>query len=503
MGRTGSFGWTSAVRGISELLVQAAIISKQGESECPRCAVEGERGSTAAALDAALAKQPAWLHDMFGSDSAGAAIFRRMVVRDNPELKRPGPVRVCLSAHWLKSLSVRVMVDDAEVFGLVELRSLLQALKSAPPAPRLIRRAAARSLPEEPPPFSLAEDITSEVRQMLWHTDIFSRESFVSGYRRLIARGHFRPGGDPRKDLVSASGLHLSELSKVGLAQHSNDIRRCIGERPLRVATGSAAFSSLVLFHFLRRSKALPIELDYSHTNTRELAWDIQRWSASSPPPEAIIVSISCASVLLSASRPSLFVPAMILPGNSHQVVATPGALKGSVPKQWLFITDEKTTSTFYFEELREAHARLSKDAISRVEQTELLRAAKSAESGVASILWYPHYRFQSLCNGNELSPLGAQTWDYTGNVLFLREDVAEDLSVPLNIALRDAWLELRARPDLTRELVVSLLSSDDYLRHLHRTSGLSFYPEWTYDALRGALQVPGAPGAPMQMTGG
>jgi len=51
----------------------------------------GDRVYPAASFDAALAKQPLWLVEMFGAYSNGAPVSRRLFVRSNPGFRRGGP----------------------------------------------------------------------------------------------------------------------------------------------------------------------------------------------------------------------------------------------------------------------------------------------------------------------------------------------------------------------------------------------------------------------------
>lgn len=75
----------------------------------------GERGSPAASLDYALSKEPAWLADIFGWDPQGVLIARRLFVRSNPEMKRPGPVCVSLNRALLRESDIRVDMEGSEV----------------------------------------------------------------------------------------------------------------------------------------------------------------------------------------------------------------------------------------------------------------------------------------------------------------------------------------------------------------------------------------------------
>ena len=104
-----TFQWTPAVQALSVLLVRAAIQAKAGSKHSPL--LEGDRGSLAASLDAALYKQTAWL-DLFGASVNGDPLSRRILVRTNPGLRRLGPVTISLNEKILPRSSIDVFIDN-------------------------------------------------------------------------------------------------------------------------------------------------------------------------------------------------------------------------------------------------------------------------------------------------------------------------------------------------------------------------------------------------------
>lgn len=114
----GTFGWSGAVRGLCALFIshrlEAVRNTTRGEGPKVR-GIGGGRGSVAAALDSALAKQPAWIQEIFGVDSAGNSILKRMLRRVNPERKRAGPTQIYRNDSAADSFSIQVIVGDAVV----------------------------------------------------------------------------------------------------------------------------------------------------------------------------------------------------------------------------------------------------------------------------------------------------------------------------------------------------------------------------------------------------
>jgi hypothetical protein len=106
----GSFQWTSAVRALGLLMARTSLDPQSAM-------IEGYGGSLAASLDYALSKQPVWLADMFGCDPKGTCLARRMILRTNPERKRPGPVVLAVNHVYLPGSSIEVFVNGAPCTG--------------------------------------------------------------------------------------------------------------------------------------------------------------------------------------------------------------------------------------------------------------------------------------------------------------------------------------------------------------------------------------------------
>jgi len=128
----GSFQWTAAVKALGVLLVQTALNPQNGT-------MQGQGGSLAASLDSALSKQPIWITEMFGCDQQGISFARRLILRTNPERKRPGPVVLAVNQVYLPSAAIEVYVDgyrctESELGQLVAM--LLGLPYSPSPAPQ-------------------------------------------------------------------------------------------------------------------------------------------------------------------------------------------------------------------------------------------------------------------------------------------------------------------------------------------------------------------------------
>lgn len=141
----GNFQWTSAVRAFCVLCVRTVLAL--GHRELREVSqISGLRGSLASSLDYALSKQPAWLREIGGLDNQGNAYVRRLIVRTNPECKRPGPVILGVNSRVLAFDRIHIFWEKTRVETVDGLRSLLSALDTEAGKPQpthfLVNRAA-------------------------------------------------------------------------------------------------------------------------------------------------------------------------------------------------------------------------------------------------------------------------------------------------------------------------------------------------------------------------
>jgi hypothetical protein len=117
----GSFQWTSAVKAFALLVVKTC--ANNGDM-----LLKGDGSSLAASLDYAISKQPLWLTEMFGSDQHGICLARRMILRTNPERKRPGPVTLGINQMYLPASSI-VVFENGQPCTPERLHVLCQMLE--------------------------------------------------------------------------------------------------------------------------------------------------------------------------------------------------------------------------------------------------------------------------------------------------------------------------------------------------------------------------------------
>ena len=135
-----AFQWTPAVQALSLLMLNSARLALQPEAE--QYLLLGTHATPAASLDYALSKEPAWLLDMFGVDSHGRAIAKRLFKRSNPERKRPGPVILALNCNLLRSQEITIYRNDQVVTDPAQLTHLANCVEAQWRVKALVERVA-------------------------------------------------------------------------------------------------------------------------------------------------------------------------------------------------------------------------------------------------------------------------------------------------------------------------------------------------------------------------
>lgn len=134
----GTFPWTGGVMGMCAVLLKAKLLALQvprHEIHSHGVEISSEIAPRAKALDSALAKSPRWILDMFGVDSTGSAITKRLFKRRNPEGKRAGPISVSLNLAFMDPNNIQILLDGQEVRDVTCLERLLNEIGFASEIP--------------------------------------------------------------------------------------------------------------------------------------------------------------------------------------------------------------------------------------------------------------------------------------------------------------------------------------------------------------------------------
>jgi len=473
-----TFQWTVAVKALSVLVLRHA--AKTG------AVLEGKRGSLAASLDQSLEKQTVWLCEFFGTDSRGEPVARRLIKRSNPGGRLPGPVALAISESILPSSDITVYLDDVKVSQseeLVDLARVIETGGSASTTASVTKKAA------EEPEFKAGSSAQIQYREdrgwltrlvldqasaMLSYTDIFDRQQLLSRLRRIHANSYFQKLSGNAGETISYHDIKLSCSGRLGIVANDLEIRRALcRDDPLTIAIPAVLAGPVAILKYLVAVKGYNISINYRFPHSTELLQCLLK-ERFTEDFDFCVLSVGNTAALLG-KKGTGYRPFMLLPSERYAVVAPKGScFKNNGAKEYLFITEAPSAQAYFFEEL--SHRGIievgSRVNCRHAEPDEATAALMSGDSSLRAILCFPHYHFNNLFNDCVVSEEGD-----TSNFLCCHERVWRDPQrlTALDIAIRDAWIELSLNPSLLQKVVESLVAEDYFCSVLTRAGGLHY----------------------------
>lgn len=121
------FIWSTSCIALSILFVSAVAHAARGERPVLPL-LEGGPTSPAAAVGKLMNKGiRSWLHDIFGSDSAGRSLLTRILLLGNPRGRRQGPITATLRGTYLAPSNIKVFMDGEDISHAPDLLEDLRA----------------------------------------------------------------------------------------------------------------------------------------------------------------------------------------------------------------------------------------------------------------------------------------------------------------------------------------------------------------------------------------
>jgi hypothetical protein len=448
-----SFHWSRGVQGLSVLCAQA-VLSRLTGAGTP--SIVGEVGSLALSLDYALSKESAWLSQIFGQDSDGRPLLRRMVTRVNPERKRPGPVEVSLKPEVVHS--IRLKVDGREITGQADVEALLHGLQHASDAPgESSERLTSFVTPDVNSPSSwLFDVIRREVLVGLHETENFQDGGSQSNLSYLARYEPFQKIGGSPAHLTSQLDLTLSDSARMGLGFSDAAIaRQLMRSDPIRILCGVGGVTSLCIFRYLTEVKKYNLEISHKFSSSQDIVRSL-RDETLEVPVDGVIMALCC-SVRLCQGR-SQFEPLMLMPLTTHAKVQ-----HGTGDRRYLFLTDVVTGSQFHMVD----EQRFSRQEVNvGILPIAGMEKAISQNHDSQAILFWPYYLFAAGNNDWLMDSGFERRTAYEQVSLCVSKRIAKNraLALALDIAIRDAWLVLRSKPEVMDQMIRSLLSEPEFL---------------------------------------
>lgn len=457
-----------------------ALVLKSKErsaASLPSPALQASEKGAVSALDYAISRGANWVIDMFGMDSRGTPLARRLFSRSNPERKRPGPVVISINERFMRLGDIEIFSNGVLITGKDELNLLCHSLAEQSSWPLQLSLGAARCHESEAVDFlkALRPGFLHELKLMLRATDIFSRRALRRALSALSEVDALEP---IRKRFLSdfeSLDLSLTSSARFGLNVGKSEMHILFpGGRPLRFGVTPSQIGTLALLRYLRDVRRLPIEIDYSFAHTSDLARGIAENSGSFPE---CCVMTTASFALLHETHQSEFVPVMVMPAATHTVVGRSGVELRSDAGEYFLLSDFPTTPLFWFDALRKARV-VGAARGHHAEPDEAFDALRSGDGDARAILWFP-YNLMALRLANVTALLHAPSegsgLGYVQNILFVHRSFESHKLKKrlLDMLLRDAWLNLLESEQLRGDMVDSQIVESEYRRSLWRYSGL------------------------------
>ena len=141
-----------------------------------------------------------------------------------------------------------------------------------------------------------------------------------------------------------------------------------------------------------------------------------------------------------------------------------------------MLIGDTPSLPLQVFEELRDSgHLCRRRSRRVHMEPSEVLTALGKGDPRKRAILFFPHYCFNHWFNDCQILSDPRDNATTQVSALFAHRSILSrpPLARAINVAIRDAWLELRMQPALLQEVIDQLLASPGYFKYLTRFAGM------------------------------
>jgi hypothetical protein len=488
----GTFQWTPAFQALCLLLLRVRAHAYETGATNDQPLLSGEQGSPAATLDYALSKQPAWLFDIFGADRRDRCFARKLFARTNPERKHGGPVYVSLKNSILTPTDILIVSNGIAVTEPATLRAMADRIEvlwstftKRRSSPHIEWREGGLQKMNECGPTEVAfreqlrRDLYREASTMLRAEDIFSRD----GLQRSLANIHTHPAIasviNKQSSFVHEIELNLSSAARLGLGVDEAVIAKSLTRAdPLRCSLTWTSTAALLIFLFLKKVKGYNIALDFQYQHAIELKRKLLRHEFT-VLPDVCVLAIAPAADLIASRLRDEFSPHMLLPRISHGFIAP--RTQHATPACIGITYEDFSTSLLTFDALQTQRPLSQKKfQIQHKEACESAQTLSTQPEGYGAVLCFPYYSLNTAFNNAELlaAPNTACAWQ---NVLFTHRALTADTQrlLHLNLAIRDAWLELLRRPDLIQSLVDLALADEQAVRAVWRFAGTQYMREF------------------------
>ncbi len=487
-----TFQWTPAVQALTVFLMRSSVTGVSGNSPKQLPVFSGSRGSAISSLDFAISKQPQWLQEMFGIDRKGRSLIKHLIIRSNTEGKLPGPVRLTLNDKQLPPAGIKIFLDGSPVTDASMLAQIANRIETRSKHRSPVELVSIKSYPIDNPVntesvFSrkkFVDLLTSEAHEMLWRTDIFNLKNIQRSTNELHNNPSIVRVAGKNVNFFDKIDSNLNSVQRLGMGVSQEEIKREFSERePVRVVAPWIMYSPLILFEYLKRQKGFNFAIDYEWAYAIEVRRALEQ-NSFEHPPDLCVLAIGPAASLIAQGSKIAYRPLMLLPNISHRVLVPEAALAQNKPLlgrgEYYFLCEEPSSPEFCFEEMeRKGVVNRKQVSVSHLEPDEASLMLREQNPDARMLMFFPHYSVNSLLNNCVALPAFDGQSQMKESVLFASENFLTNRkrSLYLDIALRNAWLELREDPSRIAKLIEELVSDQRFVRFFSRMSGLHNLP--------------------------
>ena len=466
----GSFQWSSAVRALSILLLKAAA-DRLNPYSSSDAILEGGKNTLTASLDYALAKEPLWISDVFGKDKNSRPLSRKLFRRSNPEGIHDGPRAVSLADNYWSKIEIFIDSNDRPVLDASLLLIMAKAIESP-------------KQPDDNFCERFAKLLFKETSARLSVNEIFHQQSYKQYVKSLLDDPSFNRIGGDIGSLVSEIDRNLSKANKLGLLNEGSWVEELFKDcEPIRAVIPHTCPSALCIFTYLRDVRGFNLDIDFTDPHTVDVSRKMIAGKYPNPPDICCLAVPPAAALFNKVKKPAIKA-LMFMPPLSQQIVANSNAKFSAKKKgEFLFVGDIPTMSTFLYEKLiRNGVISSKKYSAHHMEADEMTLRLKESDQQQFAMLFFPHSHLNSWFNGCKQISIADQFVDVQGSVLFVNNswDKTPQRLKLLDIAIRDAWLELRANPQKLEQRVRELVDNSLFMQVISRHGGLFHLPTTT-----------------------
>lgn len=316
----------------------------------------------------------------------------------------------------------------------------------------------------------LLRDISVNVQQLLRQFNIFTRPGQASQLKSIVSNPLYHEVlGSDDQFLLNIEVPRFSYQRLGTDAQSMTALHRFLDAKgTTTVLLPAPLMCSYILLHKVARQTMPGLSIDARSCLGSEV---IERLTASPTHFICILPAGSTAAILATLKQE--WIPVMLLPGVSHEILTLSGdlaqleslrLLSNRLSAPMLFLSDLKRSGLSIGREVSLIHS----------EPEDILRSGDPLDASIGLCQWFPYSLFSRIFAGYQTVTGLPYSHAATAAFLFMHKTMAEneEFRFGLESAIRSAWLEALEDDNELLKLISTAITPE-YLRVLGRCAGL------------------------------